>query len=494
MKENPISEGEIVTNSNNNTEKSKKKKRTSNFEIMIITYFFVFLFLAIIVYLCYVTLTNKQELFNNSYNSRQKILSEKNYRGTIYSKDGEVLAETTINSDDTEERVYPYDNTFAHIIGYIGSGKSGIESMGNYYLSNSNIDLIQKATNSDNNEKNAGDNIYTTLDVALQEAAYKALGVYDGAVIVTDISTGKILAMVSKPDFDPNEISTNWEKLVEDTENAPLLNRVTQGLYPPGSTFKIITALEYLRENTDTYQHYSYNCTGIYQLGENTISCYHGEKHGQVDFYDSFVESCNTSFVNIGLSLDSSQFSNTLEQLLFMQELPINLSYSKSSISIDEETSDFNIAQSVIGQGKTQMTPMHLNMITQAIANNGILMSPYVIERVESANGKLIEQFNPEKYGELMTVEEATILTEMMTGVVEDGTASKLSGYSYSAAGKTGSAEYNATKGASHAWFTGFAPAEDPQICVTVIVEGAGNGGDYAVPIARRIFDAYFAE
>ena len=148
--------------------------------------------------------------------------------------------------------------------------------------------------------------------------------------------------------------------------------------------------------------------------------------------------------------------------------------------------------QTVIGQGKTQITPLHLCMITSAIANDGILMRPYEMERIESADGKIIRQFQAEEYGSLMTPEEAAILQELMADVVEEGTASKLSGLSYTAAGKTGSAEFNAVKADSHAWFTGFAPAEHPEIAITVIIEGIGSGGDYAVPIAKRVLDAYF--
>jgi peptidoglycan glycosyltransferase len=144
-----------------------------------------------------------------------------------------------------------------------------------------------------------------------------------------------------------------------------------------------------------------------------------------------------------------------------------------------------------IGQGTTSITPMHLNMITCAIANDGVLMKPYVISEVKSADGKTVESFGSSEYKRLMSEEEADILTELMEGVVESGTATKLKGLSYTAAGKTGSAEFNSDSD-SHAWFTGFAPADDPEICVTIIIENAGSGGEYAVPVAKRIFDAYF--
>ena len=148
--------------------------------------------------------------------------------------------------------------------------------------------------------------------------------------------------------------------------------------------------------------------------------------------------------------------------------------------------------QVAIGQGTTGMTPMHLNMITNAVANQGTVMQPYIVEYVENSTGSIIKQFSPTSYKKLISEQEAESLKELMRGVVEEGTVSKLKGLSYTAAGKTGSAEYNSVKEDSHAWFTGFAPADNPQISVTIIIEGAGSGGDFAVPIARRIFDTYF--
>ena len=158
---------------------------------------------------------------------------------------------------------------------------------------------------------------------------------------------------------------------------------------------------------------------------------------------------------------------------------------------MDEDTTDSDVMQVSIGQGTDQVTPLHMNMITSAIANKGIMMKPYLIDYVENYNGNIIKQFSSGSYGRVMSEQEAEVLTKLMMEVVESGTATKLKGQAYTAAGKTGSAEYNSVKTDSHAWFTGFAPAEDPQISVTVIIEGAGSGGDFAVPIARRLFDAY---
>lgn len=474
--------------------KSKPKRLTGKREIQITTWSFVLLFLGMIGYLTYFTATSRQDMMNNSYNSRQQILLSKNYRGSILSRDGEVLAETVMDDEQNETRVYPFENLFSHIVGYSTKGRMGVEALANYYLINSNTSLPQRAANDAAGRKNPGDTVYTTLDVQIQEVADKELSIYRGAIVVTEVKTGKILAMVSHPDFDPNEIAAIWDSLAEDDSSSILVNRATQGIYPPGSTFKIITALEYIRENTDTYQQYSYQCNGSYRHGNSSISCYHGTSHGKVGFMLSFAKSCNSSFANIGMSLDRKAFQETLDALLFNRELPLTLNYAKSSAHVTSGVSDPEMMQTSIGQGKTQITPIHLNMITCAIANKGILMKPYVVDRVENDAGNTVKSFKAESYGRLMSEEEADILAQLMTDVVEEGTASKLKGLNYTAAGKTGSAEYNNVKGDSHAWFTGFAPSEDPQVCVTIIVEGAGSGGDYAVPIAKRLFDAYFAE
>ena len=433
-------------------------------------------------YTCHYAITHQQELINNSYNGRQE----------IFAAGGQVLAETQTDADGNERRVYPYDNLFAHAVGYATNGRFGVEAAANYYLINSNAKLSDKVASDVAGSKYPGDSVVTTLDVGLQEVAAKSLGVYKGAIIVSEPSTGRILAMVSKPDFNPNEIDTLWDGLIQDKESTVLLNRVTQGLYPPGSTFKIVTALEYIRENPDSYGQYSYQCNGRYSSGQDTINCYHGSVHGHEDFTRSFAKSCNASFANIGMTLDRTRWGQTLDGLLFNQELPVSFAYNKSKLVVNADTSDSDILQASIGQGTTQITPLHLNMITCAIANGGTVMKPYLVDHVKNNEGTVIKQFSPDSYKELLTQTEAAVLTELMTAVVESGTGTKLAGLTYTAAGKTGSAEFNNVKTDSHAWFTGFAPAQEPEVCVTIIIEGAGSGGDYAVPIAKRIFDEYF--
>ena len=305
--------------------------------------------------------------------------------------------------------------------------------------------------------------------------------------------TGKILAMVSKPDYNPNTLSTDWDALVAgDNGEGQLLNRAAQGLYPPGSTFKIVTALEYIRENPENFRDYRFDCSGFFHYEDYTIKCYHETAHGSQDFTRAFANSCNGAFANLALTLDLGRLRNTAEQLLFNTPLPVAIPYSQSAYALTPGGDTWQILQTSIGQGQTQMTPIHGGMIAAAIANGGTLMKPYLIDHVENVGGDVIKKFMPQSYGNLMTAEESAVLTELMRAVVTEGTGSAVRTDAYTVAGKTGSAEFDKDK-ETHAWFIGFAPAEQPKLVVSVIVEEGGSGGKTAVPIARTLFDTYFA-
>ncbi|MBR5596272.1 MAG: penicillin-binding protein 2 [Lachnospiraceae bacterium] len=480
------------TTTSKNGKFNEYKKKKTNRDIWFTGIFFFLVFIMMMGYYVKFVSTEGRQMINNSYNSRQKLLTDKNYRGAIISADNEILAETIIFESGNEYRNYPYENLFSHVVGFSTKGKTGIEAMANPYLIHSNISLDSKIENEIAGEKNAGDNVYTSLRTDLQQIASKSLGVSKGAIIVSNVKTGEILAMVSKPDFNPCTIVEDWEGYLEDNESSVLLNRATQGIYPPGSTFKIVTSLAYLKEHNGDYQDYKYNCTGAFRYDNSKIGCYHGTVHNNVDFISSFAKSCNCSYASMGVELNRDIYNQTLIDLGFNQSLPVEFNYNQSKLVVDESVSGEDMIQISFGQGSVQMTPLHLHLITNAIAQGGTPMKPQLLTRVETVEGKVVKEFKSQSYKAYMTEEEADILKMLMTEVVESGTATKLRGLEYTAAGKTGSAEYNKVKEDSHAWFTGFAPADDPEISVTIIVERIGSGGDYAVPIAKRLFDAYF--
>lgn len=441
-------------------------------------------------YIGYFTVEESGDIINSPYNPRLDSMADRVVRGKILDRSGNVLAETETAEDGSEYRYYPYGEIFAHVVGYSTQGKSGLESSENFDLLTSNAFILEKLIKEFQDEKNIGDNVVTTLDVDLQSSAYYALGDNKGAVIIMEPSTGRILAMVSKPSYDPNSVAANWDWLNAD-ENSALLNRATQGLYAPGSTFKIMTTLEYMRENPGDYSSYTYNCAGEITYGDTTIPCANHTVHGGEDLASSFANSCNSSFCNIGMGLDVSKFRDTASELLIGSKLPGDFTTSKSSFLLSEEDSVAERMMTAMGQGKTQVSPYQMALITSAIANGGSLMRPYVVDSVTNYTCAIISETTPEKYRDLMTSEEAAQLKAYMTDVVSYGTGSVLSGQAYSAAGKTGTAEYGESSDQTHSWFVGFTNVDNPELVISVIVEES-NGNTRAVDVAKQIFDSYY--
>lgn len=472
----------------------KTQKGDKNKEFAVIAYFFIGIFLAMIVYFTYFQIARSEQFINNPYNTRLDSFAKRIIRGDIVSSDGTLLATTKTNADGNETREYPQGRKYAHVIGYSENGKAGLESSYNFELLRSHSFILERVVNELEGKKNQGDTLVTTLESDLQQAAYEALGDRKGAVVVLEPGTGKILAMVSKPDFDPNTITSDWDTiLANDDQNSVLLNRASQGLYPPGSTFKLVTALEYVREHPKAYKNYSYQCTGSITADSYTLHCFGNSVHGEVDLKQSIAKSCNSSFANIGLSLDPGSYADTCEDLLFNKPLPTEFASSKSSFSLQGDAGDSEVMATAIGQGETLASPLHMALIVSAIQNDGVLMKPYLVERVENSDGGEVEHYEPSSYGRLMTEREAKILRGMMKAVVKEGTASALASEKYTAAGKTGSAEFGTNKGRSHAWFVGYAGAKGhTPIAVAVIVEGAGSGSTVGVPVAKTVFDTYF--
>ena len=437
--------------------KEKGKAKRTNREYTNVLWIITGVFVLMVGYLVWFQIVDSRDVINNPYNARLDTFEEKVVRGNILASDGQILAYTRVESDGTENRIYPFDCTFSHVLGYADYGKTGIESLGNFQLLTSNAYFIERFLNELQGEKNIGDSLVTTLDVDLQTAAHDALSTREGAVIVIEPSTGNVRALVSKPDYDPGTVAENWEEL-STSEDSILLNRAMQGLYPPGSIFKTVTLLEYLRE------------------------------------HNMFAKSCNSAFADMGRDLDVEELQNLASQLLFNSDLPLSFPYSRSSFSLKENDTEAIKMMTAIGQGDTLVTPMHMAMLASAVANDGVLMVPRFLDRTENYTGQLVERYSTETYGALMTQEEAQVLQEYMRAVVEDGTASALQSDSYTASGKTGTAEYSSDKSKSHAWFIGYVTGSKPDLAVCVLVEEAGSGSEYAVPIAKRIFDAYYAE
>lgn len=432
-----------------------------------------------------------REFQNSAYNTRAKSAAETVIRGSILSSEGDVLAETKVSSDGDETRSYPYDDLFAHVVGYTAHGGSGLESTQNYNLLTSDSFVLDQVKREFQDKKKLGDNVVTTLDVDVQKALYNAIGDHKGAAVAIEPDTGRLLAMVSKPDFDPNTVEKKYDTLSTDEDNSPLLNRAASGLYPPGSTFKIITSLAYYRQYGEPGS-FSYDCDGEITVSDHTIHCYKNEKHGMQNFTELFANSCNAGFASVGLTIKKSQFTSAAESLLFNEDLPAPVRYKSSRFTLNNDSGTALTMQTSIGQGNTLVTPYHMCLIAAAIANDGSLMKPYLVERIENDAGTVIKTYEPSSYGLLLEKNEVSFLQKLMLATVEEGTGSKLQSSSYTAAGKTGTADFDSDHGKPHSWFVGYAENDGKKIAVSVIVEASGAGSKYAVPAAKKAFDAYF--
>lgn len=478
--------------------KTSKRVKKINREFAVVSSFFVIIFAALMIHVCYYQFFCSETVINNAYNKRPFVFADKVERGSIYSADGKVLAETVVDGKGNEVRTYPYNEIFAHAVGYSTNGTTGIESIANFSLLRSNTSVIKKICNFFAGKKHQGDSIITTFDSSLQQIAYEAMGEYDGAVIVMDPSNGNILAMVSKPDFNPNTILTDYDKLIGEGENgetgSALFNRATQGSYTPGSIFKVITTIEYLRQYSDDHS-YHYACNGEVTVQNVCIHCVNNKAHGELTLESAFAYSCNGAYSTMGLNLNIDQFNNTCRQLLFNGRLPIPYPYTESIFELDNQSSTAAIMRASFGQHTTTVSPLHMLLITSAIANDGVLMTPRVIDRVVNENGVLIDKYPEEAYGSLLTKQEAEYIQKYMEATVAYGTAKALKSEEYTAAGKTGSAQVSDINENTHAWFIGYAYDEDgKQIAIAVIVENRGYGSTYAVPVAKKIFDVYFSK
>ena len=470
---------------NKNLSRSEKNKINNRFAT--ITYVYIFIFLAMTAYLCYFLGFKSDSFINNPYNPRINNLSDSVIRGDIKSSDGNVLATTVQNNDGTFQRSYPYGEEFCHSVGYSVNGMSGLELDNNFNLLRSHSYVVDRVQNELSGKKSQGDTIVSTLDTNIQKACFDAITTKKGAAIVIEPDTGKILAEVSKPSFDPNTAGQNW-KSISSSDDAQLLNRVLQGKYPPGSTFKIATVLSYLHSGGELTDRF--DCNGEYTKGGYTVHCANNESHGNQDVTQAFSNSCNIAFSQMGLKCDITDFDTITDQLLFNKTLPGKFSNkSKSSFKLSKDDDEPMVMATSFGQGKTTVSPYHMALIASAIANNGNLMVPYDVDHIESKDGDVVSSNSPKKYKSLMTSDDAETLKTLMRKVVTDGTAkSAFKDSSYTAYGKTGTAEFN-SKGDTHSWFVGFADNGEKTVCLCVLLEDTSS---HAYTAASKIFSACF--
>ncbi|MBZ4646460.1 MAG: peptidoglycan glycosyltransferase [Clostridia bacterium] len=448
------------------------------------------LFLSIIGYLTYFELFIKDKIITNSYNRRQWEREDDTIRGKIYDRNGIVLAESKVEGEK-QERIYPYKNLYSHVIGYNSRtyGKSLIEANFNKYLLGINeFSVVFDLKNKLSGSEKKGNDLYLTIDHQLQIQAERLLKGKKGAIVVMNPKTGEILAMVSKPDFNPNDqnLAQNWREMVESEEH-PFLPRATQGLYVPGSTYKVVTSAAAI-ENGMAGR--TFDDKGFIIIDGKKIKNSGDKSYGNIDLKRALAVSSNTVFSQIGVDLGMENLKNAAEKVGFGKEIPFDISLNRSIFPY-RNMSKTDMAAVGMGQGKLLVTPLHMAMIASGIANSGAMMKPILVNEVVSPGGNVLYNRKPAVLYQVMSVETAAKVKEMMQEVVTAGTGRNARIRGINVAGKTGTAENELTgreKNKEHAWFIGFAPVEDPQVAVAVIIEYSGStGGQIAAPIARDL-------
>ncbi|MEU4230898.1 penicillin-binding protein 2 [Nonomuraea sp. NPDC026600] len=406
-------------------------------------------------------------------------------------------------------REYPDGKLYAHITGFFSpESASQIEASENKLLDGSSPDLLlRRSIDLFTGEPTKGANVDVTINPKAQKAAYDALRESGkrGAVVALDPKTGAILAMVSLPTYEPAELSDTdkgkvfprYDELAKD-KGQPLLNRVTDRTYPPGSTFKVVTAAAYLEDDSSRGPQTVVDAPQRLPLPGTNISLpnYGGAAcgAGQVPLVYALEKSCNTPFGKIGMELGYDKMQEQAQKFGMGEKFGIPMPVAQSSFGKKEDQAA--LAMASIGQRSNQMTPLQMAMIAAGIANDGKVMKPYLVNKITDSKGDSIQDAEPEELSEAVSSETAGKLREMMVSVVNNGTANLAQIPGVEVAGKTGTAE-TADKQPPHAWFISFAPANDPKVAVAIIVEsGAANvgaeatGGHTAAPIGKAVMEA----
>jgi penicillin-binding protein A len=436
-------------------------------------------------------------LRDNPKNHRELIEEQKIRRGLIRAGDNTALARSLKQPDDSYVRTYPQGRLFSHAVGYsfVRQGRAGLERFYNDDLSGRGSDLgslIDRLSGS----QQEGNDLITTLNPAAQRVALQQLGGRKGAVVALDPRTGAIKVMASVPGYDPSAVKNQhtFDALNRDG-NAPLLNRTTQSGYPPGSTFKVVSAIAGIDSGRYTPDSRISGRNGKVISGV-PLNNDGGESFGDITLTEALTKSVNTVFGEVGEKLGKATMKKYMDRLGFGAPVEVDLPRDERAASgerrngrIIPATSRFvDVGRMAIGQDKLTVTPLQMAMVASAVANGGKLMKPHLADRVVDRDGRTVRRIDPQELSQAMSPTTASQVGAMMSQVVREGTGTAAALQGIDVAGKTGTAEVDRPCGPNQLWFIAFAPVQDPRVAIAVTVEcGTGFGGTVAAPIAKAV-------
>jgi peptidoglycan glycosyltransferase len=481
------------------------------------------LFVLLLAQITYIQVVASERLADNPANATRQLIAEYRVeRGSILAADRRTVLALSRKSPGQlkYQRHYPQGPLYADITGYysIIFGRSELEEAYNPYLSGDAPELIpQTLIDQVLGRPKRGATVVTTIDPAIQRAAERALGDLPGGVVALDPHTGDVKAIVANPTYDPNELASQdpkqvraaWDRLNSNPDK-PLLSRAIDELYPPGSTFKLVTAAAALENGFGPDS--TWPNPPVLDLPQTTATLENfGGEHclggaSQITLAQALTISCNVVFGQIGLRLGGAKLAAQAHAFGFAPDasdgdVPFDIPFQEG---VFPEASYFSdrlpaVALSAIGQDNVAANPMQMALVASAIANGGSEMRPRLVSEIRDPSGQVVESFAPEVFGQPISSQTAIQLTQMMVSVVQSGTGTAAQIPGVEVAGKTGTAQHGEGL-APHAWFVSFAPAQNPKIAVAVIVLDGGSlgseatGGVVAAPIARAVMEAALHE
>ncbi len=460
----------------------------------------VVLFAVLIGFTSYWSVFAAEDLRDNPANRRDELQEERIARGTIRTADGTLIARSTEGRGGVYRRRYPQGDLFGHPVGYsfTSIGRSGIEQEYNDPLIGRRDELVT-AFDSLLNREPVGQDLETTLDAQAQRVALDAIRSSmsgKGSVVALDVETGAVRAMVSSPPYDPNDLDTPsvFRRLSTDEANAPLVNRAVQSLYPPGSTFKVVTAAAALDSGRYTPESPIDGRNGK-EISGVPLQNFGGADYGTISLTQALTNSVNTVFGTIGEELGGQVMGRYMRRFGFEEPPPIDLPDSQLAASgerldgkVIPPTSRFvDVGRMAIGQDKLLVTPLQMATVAQTIGNDGVRMEPYLVAKGFDADGRTTIDREPERAERVLSSESAAALEAMMKQVVREGTGTAAALEGVEVAGKTGTAELTTT-GLNNLWFICF--TEEHAVAVVVERAQGGSGGVVAAPIAKAVLEA----
>jgi len=456
----------------------------------------VVLFAVLVAFTSRWTVFDANALRDNPKNHRQLIEEQQIRRGLIRAGDDSVLARSIQQPDKSYVRTYPSGRLFSHAVGYsfVRQGRAGLERFYDDDLSGRTGELGSLLDRLSGTEQ-TGDNLVTTLDPAAQRVALQQLGGRKGAVVALDPRTGAIRVMASVPGYDPNTVKDQQQFNALNRDNdAPLLNRNTQAGYPPGSTFKVVTAIAAIDSGRYTPDSRISGRNGK-RISGVPLNNDLGESFGDITLTEALTKSVNTVFGEIGEKLGKATLKKYMDRLGFGRPVEVDLPRDERAASgerkgghiIPATNGAVDVGRMAIGQDKLTVTPLQMAMVASAVANGGKLMKPHIADRVVDRDGRTVRRIDPGEMSQVMSADTAAKVGAMMDQVVKEGTGTAAALEGIDVAGKTGTAEVGHSC-PNQLWFIAFAPAQDPRVAIAVTVEcGTGFGGTVAAPIAKAV-------